>query len=306
MRTLILFFSLFSFSLAAKTINLNPNNHVVFNNVVSGNSVSKAIQDLAALETNEEAEIYLFLDTPGGSVFAGFDLIQYLNGYKKPVHTITSFAASMGFQIVQNNRGHRYILSTGTLMSHPMSGGLIGEIGQGLQIDNRHKNLKEIIQFMDTIVVERTKGKQTLESYVKAYDNELWISGNTAVEAGYADEIVDINIDALLQTQTYTTYKRTPLINTFVLEIEVEYSKSPLISSPVTYTVTIVELITSKKLIMLTNKNPLNLVQNDSSKVTNALNIEDITQKLNQNVDYNGLLFRLTRDKQYVRKLNNL
>jgi hypothetical protein len=119
-KLLFLFLAMFmSLSvMASQSIQLSKENSVSLRDVVHSGSVSKVIQELAKKETNDESVIYLVLDTPGGSVFAGIDLINYLKAYKKPVHTITSFAASMGFQIAQGNQGKRLISPTGVLMSH--------------------------------------------------------------------------------------------------------------------------------------------------------------------------------------------
>jgi ATP-dependent protease ClpP protease subunit len=46
--------------------------------------------------------IYLFLNTPGGSIQTGLEIIESLKGLDRPVSTVTLFAASMGFQIAQN------------------------------------------------------------------------------------------------------------------------------------------------------------------------------------------------------------
>ena len=142
--------------------------------------------------------IYLFLATPGGSIQAGLQMYEYLRNLNRPVHTITLFAASMGFQTVQQ-LGNRYILKYGVLMSHKASGGFDGDFGGGpSQLDSRYGLWIRRIDLLDKDTVARTNGKQTLESYRAAYSNELWLNGPEAVSQGYADAIANIKCDGSL------------------------------------------------------------------------------------------------------------
>ena len=143
--------------------------------------------------------IYLFLDTPGGSIQAGLELIEFLNGLNRPVHTVTLFAASMGWQLLQHLES-RYVLKYGVLMSHKAYGGFRGEFGGGQsQLDSRYGLWLRRINLMDEQTVKRTGGKKTLKQYRSEYDNELWLNGKEAVENGYADEVVTVKCDKGLQ-----------------------------------------------------------------------------------------------------------
>lgn len=190
---------------------LTSQNSVSLRDVVYTQSVASVMEKLQELEKNDEPEIYLFLDTPGGSVFAGVDLITFLKGYSKPIHTITSFSASMGFQIVQSNPGKRYILENAALMSHPMSGSVYGEFGEGFSVSNYLKYLESIQKNLDMDVVRRNPN-YTLEEYIRLYDNELWLNGQNSVEKGFADSIVGIvcgdDLDGLNEQQERFTLFR--------------------------------------------------------------------------------------------------
>jgi ATP-dependent Clp endopeptidase proteolytic subunit ClpP len=180
---------------------LTSKNTVTLRGPIDGGSANGVIKKLRELDEKGSAKdpIYLVLYTPGGEVMAGLDIIEYTKGMKRPVHTITMFAASMGFQTAQQ-LGDRLILGNGTLMSHKAAGGFEGEFNSGddSQIDSRMKNIKALIREMDERTVARTKGKQTLESYQKAYENELWLLAKASVEKGYADKVITARCDSSL------------------------------------------------------------------------------------------------------------
>lgn len=242
---------MFSLSVsAAEPVSLNQDNTVFLKDMVEDDSITDVMADLSKRETNSEPVLYLVLDTPGGYVDSGLNLIHFLKGFKKPVKTITLFAASMGFQIAEGNPGDRLIVDTGTLMSHPMSGGEGGQFGVGMSIENRTKAINETIKTMDQGVVARTNGKQTLESYQKAYDNELWTTGQNAVELGYADSVVDISCGNELLATNVVVDTREYIGGSYALDIKYEYSRCPLMLSILKYQITIVELLRNKKYII--------------------------------------------------------
>jgi ATP-dependent Clp protease protease subunit len=213
----------------AKEVVLTNDNSVALNSPVTAQSVSKVINEIKKLDAQMKSgyPIYLFLNTPGGSIQAGLELIEFLKGVNRPVHTITLFAASMGFQIVQH-AGSRYITEYGVLMSHKASGGFQGEFGgNSSQLDSRYTMWLRRLNMMDSKTVQRTKGKKTLKQYQAEYDNELWLNGAEAVKNGYADEVVSVKCSANLEGE------KTEIISFMGIRIEIKFDKCPLVTSPV-------------------------------------------------------------------------
>lgn len=187
--------SIISESIPTSHVVLTIDNTVNFRLPFTRESVADAIASLNKLDSTLPSNypIYLTLSTPGGSVMAGLELYAFIKGMNRPVHTVTFFAASMGFQTVQQ-LGERHIVDFGRLMSHQAYGGFEGEFSHGKsQIDARYDLWLTIVKEMDMKTVERTNGKQTLESYQAAYENEMWLTGKTAVKLGYADYLAKVS-----------------------------------------------------------------------------------------------------------------
>lgn len=202
---------------------LNSKNVLVLNQVVDGDSVGDVLEKARALDKAtpehrfvvmakralrggkpEPKPIYLFLNTPGGSIQSGLELIEGLNGLKRPVHSVTAFAASMGMQIAQGLNGDRDIVAHGIMMSHRGAGEFAGQFGgsEPSQAANRLRIWVQRLNEMDARTVARSKGKQTLESYQKAYNQELWVTGPEAVSQGYADKLIRLRCDDSLSGAT--------------------------------------------------------------------------------------------------------
>jgi hypothetical protein len=156
------------------------------------------------------------------------EMLEGLKGLNRPVDTVTAFGASMAFQTVQQ-LGKRYITSSGVLMSHRAAGGFEGSFGgeKPSQIDSRKNFWESRLQEMDQRTVDRSGGKQTLASYQRAYDNELWITGTQAVAQGYADEVVTVSCDSSLSG--VTTHE---IMFMGIIPIDYDLDNCPLNSSP--------------------------------------------------------------------------
>ncbi len=232
LTTFILFLSLtmaHAESSSTEQITLTNDNTLVLNSAFSGKSVAGLIQQAKKLDADLKSgyPIYLFLDTPGGGIQAGLELVEYLNGLNRPIHTVTLFAASMGWQLLQH-LGTRYVLKYGQLMSHKARGGFSGEFGGGSsQIDSRYTFYLRRLQLMDQQTVDRTNKKKTLKQYQSEYDNELWLNGAEAVKHGYADKVATIKCDKGL---VGTTEKN---LRFFGFNIKLKFDKCPIVTYPV-------------------------------------------------------------------------
>ena len=206
-----------------KVINLTEENSINFNNKFDGQFVAKKqIEAANKCYTNEGSDIYVVLYTPGGSVQAGQLFFDTLNALPCNFHTITIFAASMGYQTVQNLK-NRYILPSGVLMSHRASlSGVRGELGG--ELDSILDFFKQSIKELE--VTASTRVGISLEDYQKAISDELWMTGNQAVNTKHADEVVLVKCDKNFKGSYVQKFM------SFFGPVNVEFANCPLIVSP--------------------------------------------------------------------------
>lgn len=208
----------------ARILNLNKNNTLILRGPVTAISVAKLQQQAAELSSKLSAsqDIYLVLDTPGGSVVDGMFLIDFLKALPQKIHTVNLFAASMGFQIAMN-LNKRYTLTAATYMSHRASiRGLGGEIDG--ELDVRYANIKRMIYYMENIAANRMG--IDVNTYRGLIRDEYWVNGFDSVNEKVADEVIFAKCDKSLDG-SYEEEVRT-MFGTF----KVTLANCPLITGP--------------------------------------------------------------------------
>jgi len=133
--------------------------------------------------------IYLYINSPGGSVTAGmaiYDTMQYI---KAEVVTIcVGLAASMGaFLLASGSPGKRLALPHARIMIHQPMGGTGRR--QATDIDIEAKEILRIRQQLNEIMANRTG--QTIERIEKDTDRDYFLSAEEAVAYGLIDTVVE-------------------------------------------------------------------------------------------------------------------
>jgi ATP-dependent protease ClpP protease subunit len=167
---------------------LNARSTLTFRGVVTSEKIATMQLELIEMsrKLNVGETIYLVLDTPGGEIDAGKQFIDTTKSIPQEVKTITVFAASMGFQFVQN-MGERLIVPSGTLMSHRARfGGLSGQV-PGEYITRLNYGYRGVLK-LDVNAAERMG--LSLEKYQALVHDEYWVDGQDAVEDHAADRMV--------------------------------------------------------------------------------------------------------------------
>ena len=147
------------------------------------------VAQLLFLEAEDpDKDIYLYINSPGGSVTAGmaiYDTMQYI---KPDVSTICiGMAASMGaFLLNAGAKGKRYALPNSTIMIHQPLG---GAKGQATDIEIHAKWILQIKERLNQILSERTG--QPLEKIKADTERDNFMSAMEAKEYGLVDEVIE-------------------------------------------------------------------------------------------------------------------
>jgi ATP-dependent Clp protease protease subunit len=225
MKLLLTLLLTFAAVVQAKTIKLTPSNTVTFRQAFDGGYVAqKQLEILLLSATNGGEEIFLVLDTPGGSVSDGALFIDTINALDIKISTVTIFAASMGYITAQNLNGKRYIIPSGTLMSHRASiGGIAGQLPG--EANTRLKYYGDFVNRLSEVAAKRVG--ISYKKYMKLIQDEYWVVGQSAVDKGHADEVVDV-----VCSKELTDLRASDDVKTPFGVASVQYSACPLISTP--------------------------------------------------------------------------
>lgn len=162
---------------------------------VNDATASLVIAQLLFLDAEDPGkDIYIYINSPGGSVSAGMGIYDTMQYIKSDVSTIcVGMAASMGaFLLAAGTKGKRFALPNSTVMIHqPLSGGMQG---QASDIKIHTDYLLRIKSTLNKILSERT-GK-SLEQIEKDTDRDNFLTAQQAKEYGLVDEVMS-NIDSI-------------------------------------------------------------------------------------------------------------
>ena len=135
---------------------------------------------------NPDKDIFLYINSPGGSVSAGLALYDTIKYIKCDVVTICiGLAASMGaFLLASGTKGKRYALPNSEIMIHQPLGGAQGQASD-IEIQARHIQL--IKEKINQILSETTG--QDLKKVQKDTDRDYYMTAEQAKEYGLIDDI---------------------------------------------------------------------------------------------------------------------
>jgi len=144
---------------------LLENRIVMLTGEVEVDSMTVAASEIMFLNSvDNQKPIFLYIDSPGGSVSAGLGgLIDIMQFVSAPVYTVAlGMAASMGAAILSAGEpGHRYALKSSQILVHPMSGGYNGRTVDNVAAINYEKRLND---YLDSTIAFNCK-QLTLEQY---------------------------------------------------------------------------------------------------------------------------------------------
>lgn len=160
---------------------------IFLNGEIDDNVANLVIAQLIYLEgKNPDKDIFIYINSPGGSVSAGFAIYDTMQYIKCDVTTIcVGLAASMAaFLLSSGTKGKRFALPNSEIMIHQPLGGAQGQASD-IEIQARH--IARIKQKLNTILSENT-GK-SLKVIEKDTDRDNYMTAAEAKDYGLVDKI---------------------------------------------------------------------------------------------------------------------
>lgn len=155
---------------------------------VNDNSANLIVAQLLFLESeNPDKDISLYINSPGGSVYAGMAIFDTMQFVKPDVSTLcTGLAASMGaFLLAAGKRGKRFSLPNSRIMIHQPSG---GAQGQATDIQIQAREILDLRARLNRILADNTG--QPVERIEVDTERDNFMSADDAAAYGLVDKVL--------------------------------------------------------------------------------------------------------------------
>ncbi|MEA5464785.1 ATP-dependent Clp endopeptidase proteolytic subunit ClpP [Leptothoe sp. PORK10 BA2] len=156
---------------------------------VTAESSNLIVAQMLFLEAEDpEKDIYLYINSPGGSVYDGLGVFDTMNHIKPDVSTIcVGLAASMGaFLLSAGAKGKRMSLPNSRIMIHQPLG---GAQGQATDIEIQAKEILYIKKTLNDALAAHTG--QPIDRITSDTERDFFMSPSEAVEYGLIDQVID-------------------------------------------------------------------------------------------------------------------
>ena len=160
---------------------------------VNDQSANLVVAQLLFLESeNPDKDVALYINSPGGSVYAGMAIYDTMRFIKPEVSTLcTGLAASMGaFLLAAGTKGKRFSLPNSRIMIHQPSG---GAQGQATDIQIQAREILDLRERLNQMLSENTG--QTVERIGIDTERDNFMSAADAVTYGLIDKVLTSRAD---------------------------------------------------------------------------------------------------------------
>lgn len=154
---------------------------------INDNLASIVVSELLYLDAQNHDDIYLYINSPGGSVTSGLAIYDTMNYIKSDVRTIVvGMAASMGaFLLSSGTKGKRFALKNAEIMIHQVLG---GAQGQATDIKIHAEHILKMKKKLNNILASNTN--KSVKQITKDCERDNYMSASEALNYGLIDEII--------------------------------------------------------------------------------------------------------------------
>lgn len=167
---------------------LLKNRIIILSGEINDDLANIVIAELLYLDSINNNDIELYINSPGGSITSGMAIYDTMNFVKSDVSTTCiGIAASMAAFILScGKHGKRYCLPNAEVMIHQPLGGVEG---QATEIDIVAKRIINLRKKLNAILSKNTK--KTLKQIEKDTDRDYYMSSYEALDYGIIDKIIE-------------------------------------------------------------------------------------------------------------------
>lgn len=160
---------------------------IILNGEITDNSANTVVAELLYLDSLNNDDISLYINSPGGSITAGMAIYDTMNFIKSDVSTIcVGMAASMAaFLLACGKSGKRYVLPNSEVMIHQPLGGVQG---QATEIKIAAERILKLKKKLNRILSEVT-GKD-IDTINNDTERDYFMDSKEALEYGLVDKIL--------------------------------------------------------------------------------------------------------------------
>lgn len=155
---------------------------------INDDLANSVIAELLYLDSVEKKDIYLYINSPGGSITSGMAIYDTMNYINSDVSTISiGIAASMAaFLLSCGKKGKRYALPNSEIMIHQPLGGVEG---RAIDIKIGAERIIKLKKKLNKILAENTK--KSLKKINKDTEIDYFMTSKEALEYGIIDKVIE-------------------------------------------------------------------------------------------------------------------
>jgi ATP-dependent Clp protease protease subunit len=141
-------------------------------------------------QSDPDAPIHFYINSPGGSVYAGLGIYDIMQHISCPVHTYClGLAASMGsLLLTAGEEGQRHALPHSRIMIHQPLGGARGQCSD---IQIQATEIQDLKNQLNDIYIKHCSQDLTREAIEKATDRDNFLNPGEAIELGLIDKVIE-------------------------------------------------------------------------------------------------------------------
>jgi len=161
---------------------------IFLGSAIDDNVANLIVAQMLFLESEDpKKDINLYINSPGGSVYAGMAIYDTMQYVKPKISTIcVGLAASFGAVLLSaGEKGKRFVLPNSRIMLHQPAG---GAQGQAVDIEIHAREILKIRETLNHILAEHTG--QSVETIARDTDRDYFMSAEDAKKYGLVDEIL--------------------------------------------------------------------------------------------------------------------